>query len=41
MNTKEVIELSKLFMLQGMTTDEAIKIATEIVQEQEQIQYRI
>ncbi|WP_312288197.1 hypothetical protein [Terrisporobacter sp.] len=41
MNVKEVTELAKLFVLQGMTTEEAVKVANEVVEESDKIQYKL
>ncbi|MDB2049608.1 hypothetical protein [Clostridium perfringens] len=37
MKTKEVIELAKLFVLQGMTTDQAVDEAVKTLEEAEKI----
>nr|UVM81383.1 MAG: hypothetical protein [Bacteriophage sp.] len=41
MDIKEVTELAKLFVLQGMTTGEAVKVATEVAEECTKIQYKL
>lgn len=41
MNIKEVTELAKLFVLQGMTTEEAVKVANEVAEESIKIQYKL
>ena len=41
MNVKEVTELAKLFVLLGLTTEEAVKVANEVVEESDKIQYKL